>query len=60
MGLFSKKPGPGNLEDDTSIPVQPSRNQEFHGTLADIKSSPKPNADGPDSRLESMNKKTFF
>jgi hypothetical protein len=60
MGLFSKEPGSGNLESDTSIPVQPSRNQEFHGTLADIKSSPKPNVEGPDSRLESMNRGVFF
>jgi hypothetical protein len=60
MGLFSKSSNSSNNLFTASAPVNPSRSQEFHGTLADINSSPKPNADVPDSRLESMNRKTFF
>jgi hypothetical protein len=37
-----------------------TRNQEFHGTLADIKATPKSDSSKPDSRLESLNRKTFF
>ena len=49
-----------NLEDDPkAIPATP-RQEVFHGTLAEIKATPKPNAEGPDSRLEDLNRKVFF
>ena len=49
-----------NLEDDPkAIPAAP-RQDVFHGTLADIKATPKPNADVPDSRLEDLSRGTFF
>lgn len=60
MGIFSKSPKPGNLESDTSKPKKSSRNDVFHGTLADIKSTPKTDSGKPDSRLEDLNRQTFF
>jgi hypothetical protein len=49
-----------NLEDDPkAIPAAP-RQEVFHGTLAEIKSTPKLNAEGPDSRLEDLNRNVFF
>jgi hypothetical protein len=49
-----------NLEDDPKgIPSAP-RQEVFHGTLADIKATPKANAEVPDSRLEDLNRGVFF
>lgn len=49
-----------NLEDDPkAIPAEP-RQAVFHGTLADIKATPKTDMDKPDPRLEDMNRRTFF
>jgi hypothetical protein len=49
-----------NLEDDPkAIPAEP-RQAVFHGTLADIKATPKTDMGKPDSRLEDMNRRTFF
>ena len=55
MGLFNETPA------TPATPAAPtSRNEVFHGTLADIKASPKTEASSPDSRLESLNKGVFF
>jgi hypothetical protein len=49
-----------NLENDPkAIPAEP-RQAVFNGTLADIKATPKTDKGKPDSRLEDMNRKTFF
>lgn len=61
MGIFSKPTSSsGNLFSSTTSPIQASRSQVFHGTLSDIKSTPKLDVSKPDSRLESLNRKTFF
>lgn len=60
MGLFrSKKPSAGNELNEMS--AQPERRTDaFHGTLNDIKATPKADASKPDSRLEDLSRKTFF
>lgn len=62
MGLFKSK-GPrttGNELDETA-PIQKSPRQEvFHGTLADIHVTPKTDLGKTDSRLEDINRQTFF
>jgi hypothetical protein len=45
---------------DELAPKPVKRDQEFHGTLADIKATPKSDSSKPDPRLESLNRKTFF
>ena len=49
-----------NELDETAPATPVSRSEEFHGVLADIKATPKTDLSKPDSRLESLNKKTFF
>lgn len=60
MGLFNKSSSSsGNL---FSEPITPptSRNTEFHGTLADIKATPKVDMSKPDPRLEALNRRGYF
>lgn len=49
-----------NELDETAAVAKQPRQEVFHGTLNDIKTTPKKDADKPDSRLEDLNKKTFF
>lgn len=61
MGLFSSSSGTQSLfsSNQNDEPVR-TRSEEFHGTLADIKTTPKADAGAPDSRLESLASGTFF
>lgn len=45
---------------DETAPVTESRSEMFHGTLADIKATPKEDPSKPDPRLEDLNRQTFF
>jgi len=63
MGLFSKpsKPQGQSLfsSNQNDEPIR-TRFDEFHGTLADIKATPKTDKFAPDPRLESLNSRVFF
>jgi hypothetical protein len=61
MGLFSKKPvTTGNDLNELAPVIKQPRQEVFKGTLADIKANPKPAGSGVDSRLEDLNRQTFF
>lgn len=62
MGLFSKKnkPAPAGNELDETAAQPVKRDEEFHGTIADIKGTSKSDASKPDARLENLNRKPFF
>ena len=61
MGLFrSKTDQSQNLFSEPQTTSYESRTGNFQGTLSDIKASPKADISKPDSRLESLSRKTFF